>query len=57
MADAIGLIASLLALIATTIEGIKLAKTLYRAPEELISVQVRIYGSLRRLQIHIFSRV
>lgn len=42
MADVIGLLSGLLTLIATTIEGVKLAKTLYKAPEELTFVLVSI---------------
>lgn len=41
--EAIGLISGLLTLISTAIDVAKLAKSLYKAPEELVSVLVRIH--------------
>jgi hypothetical protein len=40
MADIVGLVASVITLAHVVIEGVKIAKTLYHAPEELQALQV-----------------
>ena len=43
MAEAIGLVASVITITAVVIEGAKHVKSIYRAPEELKTLQVRSY--------------
>jgi len=38
--DIVGLVASVITLTQVVIEGVKLAKTLYKAPEDLAALQV-----------------
>jgi hypothetical protein len=40
MADVVGLIASIITLAQTVVQGLSLANDLYKAPEELRSLQV-----------------
>ena len=46
MAEAVGVVASVITITAVVIEGVKHVKSIYRAPEELKILQVRNYLSL-----------
>lgn len=46
MAEAVGLVASVITIAAVVVEGVKRVNSIYRAPEELKILQVRDYLSL-----------
>lgn len=45
MAEIIGLVASLITLAQVAVAGVKVAKTLYQAPDELATLQVIFHSS------------